>query len=105
MALHCSFEHFEGRSDIGFIREAERVLRPGGAVCVVPLYLSEEYAIQTDPDVAAPAGVVFEDDATVYCARYQITNAAQVGPSCYVRFALLMQKLDPRSGRPGVPGA
>lgn len=43
MALHCSFEHFEGDSDSGFIREAARVLRPGGMVCIVPLYLREQY--------------------------------------------------------------
>ena len=122
MALHCSFEHFEGDADIGFLREAARVLRPGGAVCIVPLYLFEEYAIQTDPEVAVRAGVVFEEDATVYCARgwgnrharfydperlatrvygnlsgmavmiYVISGAAQVDPPCYVRFALLIQK-------------
>ncbi len=123
MALHCSFEHFEGESDIGFVGEAARVLRPEGVVCVVPLYLFEEYAIQTDPEVAVPARVTFEADATVYCARswgnrhgrfydpahlvarvlnnapemmvhvYHITNAARIDPSCYIRFALLMKKL------------
>jgi SAM-dependent methyltransferase len=125
MGLHCSFEHFEGQSDAGFIREAARILRPGGAVCVVPLYLCEEYAIQTDPEVALPAGVPFEDDATVYCARgwgnrhgrfydpehlvsrvlasagglaveiHRIMNAAEVDASCYVRFAMMVRK--PRS--------
>jgi SAM-dependent methyltransferase len=122
MALHCSFEHFEGASDIGFIREAERVLRPGGAVCIVPLYVAEEYAIQTDPRIAAFTDVMFETDATVYYAKdwgnrhgrfydpahllsriaanrgklllrvYHIVNAGDVDPSCYVRFALLIRK-------------
>ena len=98
------------------------MLRPGGAFCVVPLYLSEDYGIQTDPEVAVPAGVVFEGDATVYCARgwgnrhgrfydpehlvarvltaapglevriHRIVNAPDVDPSCYVRFALLARK-------------
>ncbi len=122
MALHCSFEHFEGTSDIDFLREAARVLLPGGAVCIVPLYLSEEYAIQTDPEVAIPADMHFEDDAVVYCAPgwgnrhgrfydpehcvsrvlatvngwgvtlYRLTNTQEVDPSCYARFALLLRK-------------
>jgi hypothetical protein len=122
LALHCSFEHFEGDSDIGFIREVPRILRPGGSACIVPLYLCEEYAIQTDPEVAVPGRVVFEGDATVYCARgwgnrhgrfydpahlasrlrrnahglaievYRIVDAAQVDASCYVRFAMVLRK-------------
>jgi SAM-dependent methyltransferase len=129
MALHCSFEHFEGESDIGFIRETWRVLRPGGAVCMVPLYLFEEYAVQTDPTIAVPARVAFEADATVYCARgwgnrhgrfydpehlvsrvagnaagmgleiYRITSAEVVDPSCYVRFAMVIRKPRPAAGR------
>jgi SAM-dependent methyltransferase len=120
LALHCSFEHFEGDSDIGFIREAARVLKPGGAVCFVPLYLFEEYAVQTDPAVAAD--VPFEEEAIVYCAPgwrnrhgrfydpehlasriagnlggltmtiYRIANAPEVDASCYARFAMLMTK-------------
>lgn len=122
MGLHCSFEHFEGDSDIRFIREAGRVLRPGGSLCITPLYLYEEYAIQTDPVVSTPAGLIFEQDATVYCAQgwsnrhgrfydpehlvtriannlgnmrahlYRITNAQQAHDSCYARFALLIRK-------------
>ena len=132
MALHCSFEHFEGDRDTGFIGEAARVLALGGAVCVVPLYLAEEYAIQTDPEVAGPAGLVFERDAIVHCAQrwgnrhgrfydpehlrdrvvnqapemtaeiYWVTNAEAVDPSCYVRFALLLRR--PRSPRDGASG-
>ena len=122
MALHCSFEHFEGDTDSRFIREVARVLRPGGAVCIVPFYLSEEYAIQTDPVVALSSGVVFEDDATVYCAQgwnnrygrfydaehlrarvgehlhgltleiYALTNVSQVDETCYARFAMVIKK-------------
>jgi SAM-dependent methyltransferase len=122
MALHCSFEHFEGDSDVGFIREVARVLKLGGAVCFVPLYLYEEYAIQTDPAVAMAAEVSWEADAIVYCAPgwnnrhgrfydpehlanrivknlgsltltlYRITNAQQVDATCYARFAMLVEK-------------
>jgi hypothetical protein len=122
IALHCSFEHFEGESDIGFIREAGRVLRSGGSVCIVPLYLFDEYVIQTDPNVSVPEKVQFEDDAIVYCdpswgnrhgrfydpahlmnrvhnhlndltlTVYRIANAKEVDQSCYVEFAALITK-------------
>lgn len=69
MALHCSFEHFEGDADRGFVSECCRVLRPGGRGVVVPLYLTDRYAIQTDPVVSVPAGVEFEADATLHAAR------------------------------------
>lgn len=122
MALHCSFEHFENGSDQGFIQEVSRILKPGGAVCITPFYLFDEYAIQTDPAVSIPQRVKFDDDATVYCAYgwgnrhgrfydpdhvfsrvcqnlkgmkikiYSITNAKQVDPSCYVQFAALITK-------------
>jgi SAM-dependent methyltransferase len=122
MALHCSFEHFENGSDMGFIRELSRVLQPGGAVCITPFYLFDEFAVQTDPAVSIPQGVKFDEDATVYCAYgwgnrhgrfydparvfsrvcknlngmkmkvYRIINAQQVDPSCYVQFAALISK-------------
>lgn len=70
MALHCSFEHFEHDSDIGFIKEASRVLSHGGKLCIVPLYLNTRYLILTDPGVLPPwDGVSFDRDATVYCRR------------------------------------
>jgi SAM-dependent methyltransferase len=47
--LHNSFEHFEGDTDTSFVREAWRVLKPGGVVCIVPLFLSDSHRILTDP--------------------------------------------------------
>jgi SAM-dependent methyltransferase len=122
MALHCSFEHFEGDSDIRFIKETHRVLQPGGAVCIVPLYLFDKYVIQTDPNVSVPQKAQFEDDAIVYCdptwrnrhgrfydpahliervhknlngmtmTIHRIVNAKEVDPSCYVEFTALISK-------------
>lgn len=59
--LHNSFEHFEESSDSEFVVEAWRVLKPRGAVCIVPLYLSARHQIVTDPlldtrDVAWDSG-------------------------------------------------
>jgi hypothetical protein len=70
MALHCSFEHFEDDSDIRFIKEASRILRARGRLCIVPLYLFNRYAIQTDPTVLPKGGIRFkENDALVFCAK------------------------------------
>jgi len=49
MVLHCSFEMFAGDDDTGLIREAGRVLRRGGKMIILPLYLHQHYFIRTDP--------------------------------------------------------
>ncbi|MEA5448426.1 methyltransferase domain-containing protein [Leptolyngbya sp. CCNP1308] len=123
MALHCSFEHFEQNADIGFVREAARVLRPGGKICIVPLYLALQYSIQTDPVIAVPQNVSFENDAIIHAAVgwgnrhgrfydpdhlvsrisenlnglsltvYHILNAKSIDSSCYVQFAAILEKV------------
>lgn len=122
MALHCSFEHFEDDQDIGFMKEANRVLRRGGRLCIVPLYFFDKYTIQTDPVVLPRGGIGFEKDATLYCAKgwgerhgrfydvqhfvsrivrnlnelkltvYTVQNAGEIDSYCYVRFIGLFEK-------------
>jgi len=122
MALHCSFEHFEGDSDIGFIREANRVLKKGGKVCILPLYFFTEYAIQTDPAYVRPEDIRFEDDAKIFAAKgwgnrhgrsydvphlsariqdnldgldltiYFVTNEKDIDKSCWLKFVALLEK-------------
>lgn len=124
MALHCSFEHFEGPSDTGFIREAGRVLKPGGRCAILPLYLCQDYCCLTDPSISVPAGVAFEPDMRIHAFRwYQnrhgrfydvphlvervwnargtlemeilaIENFRATDPGCYVRYALVLTKPD-----------
>lgn len=57
----CSFEHFEGDADIKFMREMSRVLRPGGKVIIVPLYLYPTACYVTDPIMSVPGGVPFDE--------------------------------------------
>jgi SAM-dependent methyltransferase len=122
MALHCSFEHFEGDADMRFVREVARVLRPGGRVCFAPLYLSDRYGVLTDPSVAVAEQVSFDPDALVYCKPgwgnrhgrlydaahlesrirrnlagmqlklYRVVNATDVDPSCYLQFAAVISR-------------
>jgi hypothetical protein len=122
MGLHCSFEHFEGDCDTRFVREASRILRPGGRVCIAPLYLCSHYAIQTDPAVLSAGSVEFDPQAVLYCKKgyrnrhgryydaphlarrvaaalgaldlqiYCVTNPREVHPSCYLKFVALLTK-------------
>jgi SAM-dependent methyltransferase len=118
MALHCSFEHFEKDSDIGFVKELDRVLRPGGRCCIIPLYLSEVYAILTDSK-AHPDFVSSDKEARIYdvagwgqrhgrhynAAHLKKRIAANLGnldmtiyyvenllPGCYVKFIAFIRK-------------
>lgn len=121
--LTCSLEHFEGDSDTRLFSELCRVLRPGGRVVVIPLYIFREHAIQTDPTYSACLEIPFDQDATIYCAMgwcnrhgrfyspetlrsrvitscpqmrfviYRISNAEALDASIYARFVLVGEKL------------
>lgn len=48
----CAFNCFEGDSDSAFVREARRLLRPGGVLAIVPLCIGDEFANLYDPLLA-----------------------------------------------------
>ncbi len=68
LTLHCSFEHFEGNTDSRFVREAYRVLRPGGRVVILPLYLHQQYLTLVDPCELATSDVPI-DTGSLLVAR------------------------------------
>jgi SAM-dependent methyltransferase len=122
LSLHCSFEHFEGDRDKLFLREAARILRPGGLLCILPLYTNRTYRIQTDPAAWGDTPFEFESDALICIAPdwkerhgrvydaphfldrvvghmgdleltlYRVENLHEVDPSCYLRFAAVFRK-------------
>jgi len=64
MSAHCAFECFQGDADVGFIREAARLLRNGGRLAIVPLYVDDAHFIATSPYTVVDPGS-FDEDATV----------------------------------------
>jgi SAM-dependent methyltransferase len=115
----CSIEHFEGESDIGFMREMTRVLKPGGKVLVLPLYIHTVGCYYTDPVCVAQGDVPYDPKLDVYCVKgwgnrhgriysastlwnrliepnpeidfcvHYLKDAEKLGSSVYCRFALL----------------
>ncbi len=51
----CAFNCFEDMSDILFLREATRLLVPGGKLVIVPLCVAEEYVNLYDPAACTPS--------------------------------------------------
>ena len=124
LVAHCSIEHFAGSSDAGFIQEAARVLKPGGRLCVLPLYLSSRYWIQVHAkrwrrvlDSIEPGDCVYLSREWVppfsrfYNARafrqrviahagaldlvlHEVVNLEEVCPSCYVRYAAVFTRVE-----------
>jgi len=122
IVLHNAFEHFEGDADTGFMREAARVLKPGGRLCIVPLFLHVRFANQTDPAALSGEPPRFDPGAEVWCVRgwhdrfgryydaarlasrvlahtaafdvrlLQLVDASAVDPDCYLRFAAVFRK-------------
>lgn len=121
LVAHNAFEHFEGTADSDFIREAWRVLRPGGMLCILPLFMSDEFCTLSDPLVDR-RGVVWDPGAELVeipwwhnrfgrmydvdhleqrvlrpGARfrqliYHISNGRDVHPAISLHFALVMVK-------------
>ena len=47
--LHCALEMFEGDADMRLIRKAGQILRKGGRLVIIPLYMHEQHHILRDP--------------------------------------------------------
>lgn len=110
MSLHNSLEHFEGRSDIRFFREAQRLLRPGGKLLVVPLFIGDTYSTVKNAGWVDEDGVkhlwgpgarfarwydlphfksrILDKSRRLQAEVHHIDNAAAVDPHCFPYFAV-----------------
>ena len=43
IACHHAFEHFKENTDISFIKESYRILKTGGVLVIIPLFLTDKY--------------------------------------------------------------
>lgn len=68
MTLHCTFEHFEGSADTGFVRECARLLKPRGQTVILPLYLNANFCNVTgETNELTRQGIGFDPDAQYHC--------------------------------------
>ena len=48
LSCHHSFEHFQGDSDTLFIKEVQRLLKPNGRCCIIPVLIGDRFIEVTD---------------------------------------------------------
>ena len=49
-SLQCAYEMFTGNDDIDLLKEAARILSPGGKMIIVPLYMHTHYCSYSTPE-------------------------------------------------------
>lgn len=49
-SLHCAYEMFMGDDDRNLIIESARILKPGGKMIILPLYMHTHYCTYTTPE-------------------------------------------------------
>lgn len=86
--LHCTFEHFEGGADTGFVNECGRLLRAGGKAIILPLYLNAKHVNVTgEAEPAVLTGIGWDQGADHYCVipEWQNRFGRHYSPSLFQR--------------------
>jgi len=105
IGLHCSLEHFEGDADGRFADEAFRILRPGGALLVIPFYCGFDHFETVRPEFAVGCQFHRNYDPRSFAARVlsrlprpffvdvrYYTNHAAIDPSFYCAYSICVRK-------------
>ncbi|KXK14868.1 MAG: hypothetical protein UZ14_CFX002000886 [Chloroflexi bacterium OLB14] len=117
ISLHNSFEHFEGESDINFITEAQRILKVGGKMIIVPTFFEPQYRLEQDAGWLDSDGEKhlwgkgarfsryydvehfqkrIVQNATLFNVQfYYIENISEMGPDCYGQLFAIFEKNKP----------
>ena len=69
ITVHCALEMFEGNDDINLVREASRVLKYGGKLVIIPLYMNETYHVLRDPENPRRKQPTIDDGAQLVYRR------------------------------------
>jgi hypothetical protein len=62
LSAQCAFECFANDADVGFVKEAARILSTGGRYGIVPLYVDDTYFVATSP-YCNQEGITVEPEA------------------------------------------
>ncbi len=76
MSLQSAFEMFAGEADINFVRETARVLRPGGKVVILPLYMAKMFLSTVSPNYYHEG---YADEGAYECIRTDCGGAVPLG--------------------------
>ncbi len=85
ISVNNSIEHFEDAKDSQFLQEAFRLLKPGGRLCIVPLFISSVVVNMADPDLDL-SSVAFDPGAVLVSAKpWKIPFARYYTPETFVQ--------------------
>jgi hypothetical protein len=85
ITVNNSIEHFEENRDALFLKEAYRLLKPGGRMCIVPLFISTVVVNMADPELDLSA-VNFDPEAVLVSAKpWKIQFARYYTPETFVQ--------------------
>lgn len=81
-SLQCAFEMFTGDDDTNFLKEFARILKPGGKIVILPLYMHTHYCAYSSPKYFGKGNsdplakeYVFKEWNNIPSARFYDANA------------------------------